>query len=252
MRIEDLDPHRSRPDFVAEIEADLAWLDLKFEAPVMRQSGRLGLYRRGIDALGRRGLVYPCFCSRGVVAAEVAARERALGRPWPRDPDGTPLYPRTCRTLASEAIAERVAAGEPHAWRLDLEAALAAAPGPYRFTTFERDAKTRMCVAEPVRWGDVVIGRRDVTASYHLAVVTDDEAQGITHVVRGTDLLAATDIHVLLQALFGYRTPRYHHHDLILDEAGDKLAKSRGSRSLADLRAAGCSAGEIRARLGFS
>lgn len=252
LRIEDLDPQRSRPDFVAGIEADLAWLGLRFEAPVMRQSRRLGLYRQGIDALALRGLVYPCFCSRGKVAADIAARDRVPARPWPRDPDGTPLYPRTCRALTSVAIAERIAAGEPHAWRLDMEAALAAAPGPYRFTTFRRDDETRLCVAEPARWGDVVIGRRDVAASYHLAVVTDDEAQGITHVVRGTDLLAATDIHVLLQVLFGYRTPRYHHHDLILDGAGDKLAKSRGSRSLADLRAEGCSAGEIRARLGFS
>lgn len=251
MRIEDLDPLRSRPDFVTGIEADLTWLGLRFETPVMRQSRRLGLYRQGIDALERRGLIYPCFCSRGTVAADVAERELTSSRPWPRDPDGTPFYPRTCRALTSVEIAERVAAGMPHVWRLDLAAALAAAPGPHRFSTFERDSEARLHVAEPARWSDVVIGRRDVPSSYHLAVVMDDEAQGITHVVRGTDLLAATDIHVLLQVLFGFRTPQYHHHELVRDVSGDKLAKSRGSRSLADLRAAGCSAGEIRAQLGF-
>lgn len=251
MRIEDLDPLRSRPDFVAAIEADLTWLGLQYETPVMRQSRRLGLYRQGIDALERRGIAYPCFCSRGMVAADVAAREVASARPWPRDPDGAPLYPRNCRALTSIEIAERLAAGMPHVWRLDLDAALAAAPGPHRFTTFERDCGSRLRIAEPARWGDVVIGRRDVAASYHLAVVMDDESQGITHVVRGTDLLAATDIHVLLQVLFGYRTPQYHHHDLVRDESGDKLAKSRSSRSLADMRASGCSASEIRARLGF-
>lgn len=252
LRIEDIDPLRSRPDLIAAVESDLTWLGLRFETPVLRQSRRLDLYRRAIDALARRGLAYPCFCSRGTIAADVTARESASARPWPRDPDGTPLYPRICRVLTPSEVAARIAAGEAHTWRLDLDGALAEASAPFRFATFGPDGEVGLRVAQPARWGDVVIGRRDVPASYHLAVVVDDEAQGVTHVVRGTDLLAATDIHVLLQDLFGYRTPRYHHHDLVRDATGDKLAKSRGSRSLADLRAAGCSADDIRVKLGFT
>lgn len=251
LRIEDLDPVRSQPDFVAAIESDLDWLGLRFDARVPRQSQRLPLYRAAIETLARRGLTYPCFCSRANIAAATVAYESVAGMRAPRDPDGAPIYPGTCRNLSSSDIAVRIAEGDVPAWRLDMDGALAAVSGPQSFPIFERGGDSGLCRTDPARWGDVVIGRRDITASYHLAVVTDDEAQGVTHVVRGADLLAATDIHVLLQALFGYRTPLYHHHDLIHDEGGDKLAKSRGSRSLADLRAEGWSPGDVRRRLGL-
>lgn len=251
LRIEDLDPVRSRPDFVAAIESDLEWLGLRFDARVLPQSQRLPLYRSAIETLACRGLAYRCFCSRAEIATATMTDVGVAGIRPPRDPDGAPIYPGTCRTLSSSDIAARVAGRAVPAWRLDMHAALAAAPGPLSFPTVGSGGDSGLSRIHPVRWGDVVIGRRDVMASYHLAVVTDDEAQGVTHVVRGADLLAATDIHVLLQALFGYRTPVYHHHDLVRDEGGDKLAKSRGSRSLADLRAEGWTPGDVRKRLGL-
>lgn len=248
LRIEDLDPVRSRPDLIAAIHDDLAWLGLSFEPHVMRQSQHLGRYAQILDRLAARGLAYPCFCSRSTVATSVAAFEGADATLWPRDPDGVALYPGTCRTLTPSQVADRITAGASHAWRIDIARACDAVPGPHGFGTFAPDGSV---AADPARWGDAVIGRRDVRASYHLAVVLDDAMQGITHVVRGADLLAATDLHVLLQALLGLATPRYHHHALIMDTNGEKLAKSRGSPSLADLRAAGLSPRAIRARLGF-
>ncbi|WP_336489345.1 tRNA glutamyl-Q(34) synthetase GluQRS [Methylobacterium nigriterrae] len=244
LRIEDIDPVRSRPDLVAAIFEDLAWLGLRFPTPARRQSEHLGAHRASLHGLAARGLAYPCFCSRGTIAAAASVT------PVPRDPDGSPLYPGTCRALAAESVA-RIAAGEPHTWRLDMARALAAEPGPHGYLAFAPDGTEHAVAAAPGRWGDAVIGRRDVPTSYHLAVVHDDAAEGVTHVVRGRDLEAATDLHVLLQRHLGLPTPRYHHHDLIRDAAGAKLAKSRGSRSLADLRAAGVTAEAVRASLGF-
>ena len=248
LRIEDIDPGRSRPDLVDALLADLAWLGLRFPAP-LHQSARMETYRAALKNLAARDLAYPCFCSRAEVAA--AAQAAAGDGPVPRDPDGAPLYPGPCRHLSDAAVAARLARGEPHTWRLAMDRALAAAPGPHGFSTFDPDGATGFRAADPARWGDTVVARRDVPASYHLAVVTDDAAQGVTHVVRGADLLAATDLHVLLQALLGLAPPRYHHHALLLDAAGAKLAKSRGSRSLADLRAEGVDPAAIRAQLGF-
>ncbi len=251
LRIEDLDPVRSRPDLVEAMIADLAWLGLRFDPPVLRQSRRIDHYLGAIQWLAGRGLAYRCFCSRSSVSADALASERVTGLPWPKDPDGASLYPGTCRELAPSVIEDRIAAGLPHTWRLDMEAACRAAPGPHRVEAFGWGEGTTLSVADPARWGDVVIGRRDVPASYHLAVVIDDAAQGVTHVVRGMDLKAATDIHVLLQALLGLDSLCYHHHALIRDDLGDKLAKSRGSQSLADLRAAGWTTEMIRSRLGY-
>ncbi|KQT12568.1 glutamyl-Q tRNA(Asp) ligase [Methylobacterium sp. Leaf399] len=251
LRIEDLDPVRSRPDLIAAIEADLIWLGLRFERPVLHQSSRLDVYRDAIASLAERGFAYPCFCSRATMSAAVETLEARTGRPWPRDPDGVPHYPGSCRDLTNAEIAVRRGAGALPLWRLHGERARAAAPGPHRWTTFDAFGDTGCRIAEPHRWGDVVIGRRDVPASYHLAVVIDDDAQAVTHVVRGADLLAATDIHVLLQALLGLDRPRYHHHALVRDGKGDKLAKSKGSESLADLRAAGWTACDVRAQVGF-
>jgi len=246
LRIEDIDPGRSRPDLVAAVIDDLDWLGLRFDGPVRRQSESMEAYRAKLESLAARGLAYPCFCSRSEVAA-AAARADVVRR----DPDGAPLYPGTCRHLTEGGVAGRLARGEPHTWRLAMDRALAAAPGPHGFTAFDPEGPECLAVADPARWGDTVIARRDVPTSYHLAVVTDDAAQGVTHVVRGFDLLAATDLHVLLQALLGVESPRYHHHTLLLDASGAKLAKSRGSQSLADLRAQGLAAEALRASLGF-
>ncbi|MCJ2032650.1 tRNA glutamyl-Q(34) synthetase GluQRS [Methylobacterium sp. J-068] len=268
LRIEDLDPGRSRPEWIAAIAEDLAWLGLRFEAPVRRQSAHLANYHAEIRNLAARGLAYPCFCSRGDIAAAVEAQASRGGQPVPRDPDGAPLYPGTCRHLPPAEAEARRAAGRPHTWRLHMARALEAAPGPHAVRSFSvemgegeigegrgpgthRIGAERFEPADPGRWGDPVIARRDVPTSYHLAVVMDDALQGITHVVRGADLRASTDLHVLLQALIGAASPRYHHHALVLDETGEKLAKSRGSRSLADLRAAGADAAALRRRLGF-
>lgn len=247
LRIEDIDPVRSRPERVAAIQADLDWLGLTFAEPPRRQSEHMATYRAALATLAERRLVYPCFCSRGAIRARLALMGAAE-----RDPDGTPLYPGTCRTLDPEVALARRAAGEPHGWRLDSRRALAASPGPHPYRAFACDTSERTIHADPARWGDATIARRDVPTSYHLAVTLDDAAQGVTHVVRGRDLEAATDLHMLLQRLLGLPTPLYHHHALILDAAGEKLAKSRGSRALADLRAAGDRADDIRARLGFA
>jgi len=186
------------------------------------------------------------------MAAAADERERADGAPWPRDPDGAPLYPGTCRTLPGAEVHRRVADGVPHAWRIDMRAALAHAPGAYAYGRFDRDGRTSSVRARPERWGDAVIVRKDIPTSYHLSVVVDDAVQGVTCVVRGTDLEAATDLHVLLQRLLELPSPLYHHHGLIRDPAGDKLAKSAGSVSLAELRAAGVSAADVREGLGFT
>lgn len=252
LRIEDIDPKRSKPDLVAAILTDLAWLGLTYPAPVRHQSRHMGSYRAALDGLIARGLAYPCFCSRGQIRARVAG---GGGGESPCDPDGVPLYPGTCRSLEATRVADRLASGEPHTWRLDMGAALGAAlrgaGHPLGYVAFA-EAGERWVAADPARWGDAVIARRDVPTSYHLAVVHDDAAEGITHVVRGRDLEAATDLHVLLQHLLGLPVPRYRHHRLLLDTAGEKLAKSRGSQSLADLREAGITPGQIRARLGFA
>lgn len=244
LRIEDIDPVRSRPDLIAAIAEDLAWLGIGFGGSVRRQSEHLSTYRRAVDALSSRGLVYPCFCSRAAVIA-------SAGPEPPRDPDGAPLYPGTCRYLSHEERASRIAAGRPHGWRLDMAQALAQAPGPHRFRCLDADGMETSRVADPARWGDALIARRDVPTSYHLSVVIDDAAQAISHVVRGADLMASTDLHVLLQALLGVEGPAYHHHALILGPDGTKLAKSRGSESLGDLRARGVTPADIRRRLGF-
>jgi glutamyl-Q tRNA(Asp) synthetase len=196
-------------------------------------------------------VVYPCFCSRRDIAEAVACREMETGQPWPRDPDGAPLYPGNCRNLSNDEVELRNASGEPHAWRLDRAALQKLLLGPHSYRRFDRDGREERVAANPWRWGDAVIVRKDTPTSYHLSVVVDDALQGVTHVVRGQDLEAATDLHVLLQALLGLPTPLYHHHGLVLDPEGDKLAKSRQSQSLAELRAAGVTPQDIRQRLGF-
>ena len=226
LRIEDIDGTRSRPEHVAAILADLAWLGLAWDGAVVFQSQRLDLHQAALDRLKAKGLVYPCFCTRADIAREIAAAGAA-----PHGPDGPP-YPGTCRLLSDDARAARMA--EPHAWRLDMAKAVQAA-GPLAW----HDELAGAQAADPAPFGDVVLARKDAPSSYHLAVTVDDAAQGVTHVVRGADLFAATHVHRLLQALLGLATPAYRHHPLLTDAAGNRLAKRSGAPTLEALRLAG-------------
>jgi len=226
LRIEDIDPGRSRAEHVDAIIQDLAWLGLDWDGEIIFQSERLELYREALGRLREAGLVYPCFCTRSDIAAEIAASAAA-----PHGPDG-PLYPGTCRALSPEER-ERRSAFEPHAWRLDMASAAARA-GPL----YWRDGDTEV-QAEPEAHGDVVLARKDAPVSYHLAVTLDDSAQGVTDVVRGRDLYSATDVHRLLQALLALPTPLYHHHPLLLGADGRRLAKRHGAPTLREFREAG-------------
>jgi glutamyl-Q tRNA(Asp) synthetase len=236
LRIEDIDPGRSRAEHVDSIIEDLAWLGIEWDGEILFQSERLDLYGEALNRLREAGLVYPCFCTRSAIAAEIAASAAA-----PHGPDG-PLYPGTCRTLSFDER-ERRCACEPHAWRLDIAKAAAEA-GPI----YWRDGDTEV-QAEPEAHGDVVLARKDAPVSYHLAVTIDDSAQGVTDVVRGRDLYSATDIHRLLQALLGLPTPHYHHHPLLLDSDGRRLAKRHGSPTLRELREAGADPEALAAAL---
>ncbi len=234
LRIEDIDPDRCRPAFAAAIFEDLAWLGIDWDGEVVFQSRRLEVYRGLLAALAGRRLVYPCFCSRAEIRREVAASAGA-----PHGTDGA-LYPGTCRRLSADERAARVAAGAPHAWRLDVGRALAGAPELWFF-----DEGAGEVLARPEMFGDVVLGRRDAPASYHLCVTCDDAAQGVTHVVRGEDLLPATHVHRLLQFLFGWAVPVYAHHGVLRDAAGVRLSKRDGAVSLRAMREAGVRAEEM-------
>lgn len=253
LRIEDIDLTRCRHEFEQGIYDDLAWLGISFPPGVRRQSRHFDDYRRALGRLDAMGLVYPCFCSRQQVKEAVGRCEAESGMPWPCDPDGAPLYPGTCRDLSEAEARRRRTAGEPHVLRLAMDRALARVAGAalvYRL--FDETGAQRDVTVDPAGWGDVVLARKDVPTSYHLSVVVDDALQGVSHVVRGRDLEAATGIHVLLQRLLDLPTPRYHFHRLLNDETGQKLAKSRLSRSLADLRADGATPEAIRRQLGFT
>ena len=248
LRIEDIDTGRCREEFVRGIFDDLAWLGLSWEEPVLRQSEHFDRYRAAARRLEDEGLLYPCFATR----AEIAAAARA--QPGLTDPDGAPLYPGLHKGLDRGEIDERKARGEPFALRIDMEKAIARARGmsggqDLDYTALDAAGPPARMVAEPQRWGDAVIVRKDVPTSYHLAVVVDDALQGVTHVTRGKDLEAATGLHRLLQVLLGLPAPLYHHHALITDEDGRKLSKSARDTALASLRRSGATAEEIRQRL---
>ena len=241
LRIEDIDPLRCRPEFTEGILDDLAWLGLDWDGEPLVQSRHLRDYAETLAALSARGLLYPCFCTRADIAREIAASAAA-----PHGPDG-PLYPGTCRRLADADRAARIAAGAPHAWRLDMAAALRAVPAGLSFT----EAGEGRIACDPAQFGDAVLGRKDVPASYHLAVTQDDARQGVTLVTRGQDLKPATHLQRLLQALMGWPEPAYAHHALLLGPDGRRLAKRDRAATLAELRAAGRSAAELRAMAGF-
>jgi glutamyl-Q tRNA(Asp) synthetase len=227
LRIEDIDPGRCREEHVAQIMSDLSWLGLDWDGVAIRQSARMAVYAQALARLEADGLIYPCFCTRADIAREIAASAAA-----PHGPHGQ-LYPGTCRSMAEDQRASRRRA-EPHALRLDMARATARA-GPLSFVEDEQGAIT----VDAAAFGDVVLARRDAPVAYHLAVVVDDAAQGITDVVRGVDLFTATHVHRLLQALLGLPTPTYHHHALVVGADGRRLAKRDRAATLASLRQRG-------------
>ncbi|MBZ9851214.1 tRNA glutamyl-Q(34) synthetase GluQRS [Mesorhizobium sp. CA14] len=250
LRIEDIDVLRCTPEFEAGIFRDLEWLGLRWEEPVRRQSEHFAEYRDVLERLIAEGLVYPAFMSRGEIRAFIA---ETGGRDWPRDPDGVPLYPPLDRALSASERKRRIADNMPFAWRLDVEAAMARVTAGLSWVEFTNEtmSATRAIEAQPRAWGDVIVARRDIPTSYHLAVVVDDALQGVSHVVRGQDLYSATSVQRLLQQLLGLPQPRYFHHRLILGPDGRKLSKSFKDTGLASLRAAGMTPQDVRRLIGF-
>lgn len=243
LRIEDTDRERCKPQFDAAIVNDLAWLGLRWPEPVWRQSERFTHYAQAAGRLRQLGLLYPCFCSRAEIAANAIEA----------DPDGAPLYPGTCKHRDQAIVFERLARREAVQYRLDMDKAIALT-GPVTATIVGPRLTDRPQVryARPGRWGDVVLQRKGTPTSYHLSVVVDDAAQGITHVTRGRDMEAATDIHVVLQMLLGLAPPIYNFHKLLLGDDGKKLSKSKGSPALTSLRDAGWTPNDVRRHLGIS
>jgi glutamyl-Q tRNA(Asp) synthetase len=239
LRIEDIDKGRSRDKFIQAIFHDLKWLGLSWDEPSLRQSTRMGAYVEALLNLKARGLVYPCFCTRAEIAAEIALAGEAQ-----HEPDG-PVYPGTCKALPQDEGMRRIGAGENHALRLDVTKA-AALTGP--LTYIEHGLRYAV---DPHRFGDIVIARKDMPTSYHLAVVVDDAHQHISLVTRGEDLLPATHIQRLLQALLGLPEPEYAHHPLVLDDNGKKFSKRDGAVSLESLREQGATPADIRAKIGL-
>ncbi len=232
LRLEDIDPGRCRPEYAAAVQEDLLWLGLEWDGDVRVQSQHLPEYRAALGRLSAAGLLYPCFCTRADIAASAAA---------PHGPDGAPLYPGTCRLLPAAVVAGRLAAGERHALRLDMEAARRRAG----LLDWDEAGEGRLR-CRPESFGDVVLARKDAPASYHLCVTHDDAAQGVTLVTRAADLRPATSLHRLLQALLGWPAPRYAHHPLLLDAGGRRLAKRDGAATLRALREGGASPEQVR------
>jgi glutamyl-Q tRNA(Asp) synthetase len=263
IRIEDIDIARCNRVLEAAILNDLNRLGLMSDGPIRRQSEHFADYAEALARLKSIGLVYASFLSRSDIKREIAVRE-AGGDPWPRDPDGAPIYPGTDRDELPELAARRIAAGEQVIWRLDMARAIALVGQPGwqdsgadpSDSSFDLQALRgrrvfRAVAANPARWGDVILARADVPTSYHLSVVVDDALQGVTDVVRGADLFAATSVHRLLQELLGFPAPQYHHHSLMRDATGRKLAKSEGDAGLGFLLDQGLTADDIRRLVGL-
>ena len=250
LRIEDIDIERCRPEYEAAIYDDLRWLGIGWQEPVRRQHEHFADYAMAIARLEADGLLYPSFESRRELAAMVAELDRVGG--WPRDPDGVPIYPGRARRLSASDRKRRREAGEPFALRLAMDKAMARA-GVLTWTETGAgpSGQSGLVTAAPQMWGDVILARKDSPTSYHLAAVVDDALQGATDIVRGQDLFWSTSIHRLLQTLLGLPEPSYRHHKLILDEAGQKLAKSTNATGLRELRAAGAKAFDIRRVVGL-
>ncbi len=236
LRIEDIDTGRSQAEFEDAIYEDLAWLGISWSEPVMRQSERGAAYKAALDRLSEMDLLYPCFCTRKDILAEI---NRSTGAPHSHGPDG-PVYPGICRDVADAERAQRIEAGTPYAMRLDVAKAAAIAGD---LTWYDRTRGEQEMQA--MRLGDVVLARKDIATSYHLAVTVDDAAQGVTLVTRGQDLFESTHIHRLLQALLGLDTPEWHHTPMLTDETGARLAKRDNPLTLREMRRAGVSGDAI-------
>ncbi len=243
LRIEDIDRSRARDHWEAQIYDDLTWLGLCWPQPVLRQSDNMNNYAQALDNLWQRGLLYKCDCTRRDI--EEAASAPQEGAPS-HGPDGL-IYPGTCRARHPRSGARPQGA----ALRLDIGAASAHLPGSITYEETGIDAGIIQATDTQGKIGDIVLARRDMGTSYHLSVVIDDAAQAITHVVRGVDLAQATQIHVVLQGLLGLRTPVYHHHRLIRDDAGKRLAKRDDARAIAKYRAEGATPADIRRMVGL-
>ena len=251
LRIEDIDATRCRPEFEAAIYQDLAWLGLEWEQPVWRQSEHFDDYRLALARLESRQLTFPSFETRSEIARLVADRESHAR--WPRDPDGAPLYPGAARRMPADERMARLAHGEPYAIRLDMDRATEwTGPLTWTETGAGPDGRHGEVAAEPAAWGDVIVGRKETPTSYHLAVVTDDAAQGVTDVVRGQDLFWSTSVHRVLQAALDLPAPTYRHHRLILDADGRKLSKSTKANGLRELCQQGVTARDIRRMVGLA
>ena len=235
LRVEDIDQRAQHQEYLDLMYEDLEWLGLHFDGEVMVQTQRFGVYQAVLDQLRQMGLLYPCFCTRSEIKAQLAELGRA-----PHATLGY-LYPGTCRRLSDDAVAERLASGMPHCWRLDMQRVQDLIGCPI---WHDMRRGTQRCV--PTVYGDVVLARKDFPASYHLAVVVDDAAQGVTHVTRGEDLFESKHIHRALQAVLGLPVPLYCHHSLLRDNEGKRLAKRDGARSIASLREAGYTPQQVR------
>ena len=265
LRIEDLDRGRCRPEFATAIREDLAWLGVSWREPVLHQSTRGDAYRAALALLEQRGVIYPCFCTRAQIAAEIAhaaeaphaaeALPAAEAPPAAGNPPTGSLYPGTCRAMSAAERRLRLSRGEAFALRLDAaRAAAQIPPSELQFTECGTDhhGPTGRLAVDPRLLGDIVIARKDLPAAYHLAVVVDDAFQGITLVTRAEDLFAATHVQRLLQALLGLPAPRYAHHRLILDTDGRKLSKRDQAPTLRSLRAQGLTPAQLQRQLGFT
>jgi glutamyl-Q tRNA(Asp) synthetase len=250
LRIEDIDTARCRPEFEAAIYDDLAWLGLTWEQPVRRQSEHLDEYRAALAKLDAMQLTFPSFESRAEITHLVANRESHAR--WPRDPDGAPLYPGAARQMTLQERAARFDRGEPFAIRLDMMRAMEWADTLCWSELGSGPAGEHGEVAaDPAAWGDFVLARKEMPTSYHLSVVIDDALQGVTQVVRGSDMFWSTSVHRLLQTLLGLPVPRYHHHRLVLDESNRKLSKSTQATALRELRTQGITPADIRRMVGL-
>jgi len=256
LRIEDIDVGRCRPEYVQGIFDDLMWLGLTWEQPVRRQSEHFATYDAGLKKLRDMGLCYPCFATRKEISDAIEASGIGHAR-WPLDPDGAPLYPGLYKDLAPAELNRLMWEGRSYAWRLDMEKALALAEEKHGgLITFREDGegprgqKGKLPI-KPMLFGDVILARKDVPTSYHLAVTLDDAPQNVTVVTRGQDLFPATYIHRLLQVLLDLPEPAYRHHGLIRDETGRRLSKSANDQGLRELRLGGATPADIRRRIGI-
>lgn len=261
LRIEDIDIGRTRPEYVAAIYQDLEWIGLSWEEPVRCQSNCFPAYEEALQRLRAMDLLYPCFATRKEIIDTITQGGIPLDR-WPRDPDGGLVYPGIYKDMTEPERSNLMWEGRTFAWRLNMPKAKALAEeknggpisfeesGPQNLPTPSSGNQTT-CTITPERFGDVILARKDVPTSYHLAVAIDDADQGVTDIVRGQDLFAATDIHRLLQVLLDFPAPRYHHHRLIRDDTGRRLAKSARDQGIRELRQKGLSATDLRKRIGF-